>query len=125
MEDLKVSPPRSWGRATVQTACPLDCPDSCSLSVTVERGKVVDIDAGPGAPSTAGYICGKVRRFDRRVYSTERVLHPAVRKGPKGRANFERITWDEALDLDAEKMTAARDRFGAESVLPYYYGGSN
>ena len=52
-------------------------------------------------------------------------MHPAVRKGPKGRSEFERITWDEALDLIAARMTDARDRFGAESVLPYYYGGSN
>ena len=125
MDGLKISPPRSWGRATVETACPLDCPDSCSLNVTVERGKVVEIDASPSAPSTAGYICGKVRRFDRRLYSAERILHPAVRRGPKGRSNFEPVTWDAALDLIAERMTDARERLGAESVLPYYYGGSN
>ncbi|MEO7191972.1 MAG: molybdopterin-dependent oxidoreductase [Vicinamibacterales bacterium] len=125
MEDLKISPPRTWGRATVQTACPLDCPDSCSLNVTVERGRVVEIGPGAGAPSTDGYICGKVRRFDKRLYSDERVLHPAVRKGPKGRSNFEPVTWDEALDLIATKMREARDRLGAESVLPFHYGGSN
>jgi anaerobic selenocysteine-containing dehydrogenase len=125
MSDVKVSPPRSWGRSTVSTACPLDCPDCCSLSVTVERGKLTRIDGSTAAPSTAGYICGKVRRFDRRVYHPERLLYPAVRTGPKGRALFERITWDEAMDLVASKMREARDRFGAESVLPYHYGGSN
>src|SRR4029434_3417302 len=46
-------------------------------------------------------------------------------KGPKGFGIFERVTWDEALDLVAQKMTAARDRFGPQSVLPYHYGGSN
>ena len=35
---------RSWGHSTVHTACPLDCPDCCSLAVTVERGKVIKID---------------------------------------------------------------------------------
>jgi anaerobic selenocysteine-containing dehydrogenase len=54
---------RSWGHSTVQTACPLDCPDSCSLAVTVERGKVIKIDGSREAPSTDGYICGKVRGF--------------------------------------------------------------
>jgi len=125
MSDAKVSPPRSWGRSIVATACPLDCPDCCSLSVTVERGRLTHIDGSSTAPSTEGYICGKVRRFDRRVYHAERLLHPAVRKGPKGSGAFERITWDEALDLVASKMREARDRFGAESVLPYHYGGSN
>jgi anaerobic selenocysteine-containing dehydrogenase len=125
MPDPKISPPRSWGRSIVPTACPLDCPDSCSLSVTVERGKVVKIDGSTAAPSTDGYICGKVRHFDRRVYHDARILHPAVRSGPKGSGIFSPITWDEALDLIAAKMQDARDRFGAESVLPYHYGGSN
>lgn len=116
---------RTWARSTVQTACPLDCPDACSLDVTVERGRVVDIDGNRQARSTDGYICGKVRRFDRRVYSTDRILYPAVRKGEKGRGEFERITWDEAIELIASKMEEARARFGAESVLPFYYGGSN
>jgi anaerobic selenocysteine-containing dehydrogenase len=120
-----IAPPRTWGRSTVHTACPLDCPDSCSLDVTVERGRLQRIDGSRRAASTDGYICGKVRRFDRRVYGEGRLLHPAVRVGPKGRAEFARVTWDEALDLVASRMRDARDRLGAESVLPYHYGGSN
>jgi len=56
MADTPVSPPRSWGRTTVQTACPLDCPDACSLDVTIERGRLVRIDGNDRAPSTGGYI---------------------------------------------------------------------
>jgi anaerobic selenocysteine-containing dehydrogenase len=103
----------------------LDCADSCSLSVTVERGEIVKIEGNTVAPSTHGYVCPKVKRFDRRVYSAERLLHPLVRKGAKGRADFERVTWDEALDLVADKLASARETFGAESVLPFYRGGSN
>lgn len=125
MPDPKIAPARSWGHSTVQTACPLDCPDSCSLSVTVERGRVTKIDGSTVAPSTDGYICGKVRRFDRRVYGEERVLFPAVRSGPKGSGVFTRVTWNEALDQVADRMSEARNRFGATSVLPYHYGGSN
>jgi anaerobic selenocysteine-containing dehydrogenase len=125
MPEQAIAPPRTWGRTKVQTACPLDCPDSCSLDVTIERGKLVKIDGSRAATSTEGYICGKVRRFDRRVYGEKRLLHPAVRKGPKGSGEFGRVTWDEALGLIAERMAHARDTFGAESVLPYNYGGSN
>src|SRR5262245_47562213 len=121
----EISPPTSWGRSTVHTACPLDCPDCCSLAVTVERGRIVKIDGSDHAPSTENYICGKVRRFDRRVYSEERLLYPAVRSGPKGSGQFERISWDEAIDLAATRMQSAKDTLGAESVLPFYYGGSN
>ncbi|MEZ5315878.1 MAG: molybdopterin-dependent oxidoreductase [Vicinamibacterales bacterium] len=125
MADPKIAPPKSWGRTTVETACPLDCPDSCSLTVSIERGRVTRIDGDTRAASTDGYICGKVRRFDRRVYHPERILHPLVRSGPKGAGLFERVTWDEALDRVAAAMTAARAEFGGESVLPYHYGGSN
>ena len=125
MADLKVSPPKSWGHTTVHTACPLDCPDCCSLAVTVERGKLLKIDGSTSARSTNGYICGKVRHFDRRVYHAERILHPAVRKGPKGAGLFERVTWDEAIDLIARRMRDAIERHGAQSILPYHYGGSN
>jgi anaerobic selenocysteine-containing dehydrogenase len=119
------APPLSWGRSTVSTACPLDCPDSCSLSVTVERGRVVKIDGNHAAPSTQGYICGKVRTFERRIYGPERLLHPMMRTGPRSQPGFERVTWDEALDLITRRIEDARERFGAESILPYYYGGSN
>lgn len=116
----------TWGNSTVRTACPLDCPDSCTLDVTVERGRVVKIDgAREGNPATAGYICAKVRRFGERLYGEDRLLYPAVRKGPKGQGVFTRVTWTEALDHIASKMREIRDRSGAEAILPFCYGGSN
>jgi anaerobic selenocysteine-containing dehydrogenase len=125
MPKPEIRPPQSWGHSTIQTACPLDCPDACSLSVTVERGKVIAIDGSHVSPSTGGYICGKVRRFDRRIYSDERLMHPAVRQGAKGKNLWKRIDWDEALDLVVSEMRQATDRYGAESIVPFYYGGSN
>ena len=109
----------------VSTVCPLDCPDSCSLDVTVRNGRVTVIDGSTLNPVTDGYICAKVRRFPERVYSADRLLYPAVRKGPKGLASFQRATWDDAIALIAERLRDARDRWGGESILPYSYGGSN
>ncbi|MGE0450411.1 MAG: molybdopterin-dependent oxidoreductase [Vicinamibacterales bacterium] len=109
----------------VDTACPLDCPDSCSLAVSVQQGKLVTIDGSHRNPVTDGYICAKVRRFGDRVYGPDRLLYPAVRKGRKGDGRFERVSWDAALALVADKMRDARSRWGAESILPYSYGGSN
>jgi anaerobic selenocysteine-containing dehydrogenase len=115
----------TWGRSTVATACPLDCPDSCSLDVTVEKGRVVEIDGSHVNPVTDGYICAKVRKFGDRVYGSDRLKYPAVRSGPKGVGGFSRVSWDEAIDLVASRMREARDRWGAESILPFSYGGSN
>ncbi len=110
----------------VETACPLDCPDGCSLNVTVQDGRITAIDGSTANPITDGYICAKVRRFTERVYGADRLLYPAVRKGPKGTgARFERVSWHDALSLVAEKMREARDTWGGESILPYSYGGSN
>ena len=117
--------PDTWGRSTIRTACPLDCPDSCTLEVTVEKGRVVKIDGGHANPTTAGFICNKVRRFADRLYGEDRLLYPAVRQGRKGEGVFARVTWDEALDHIASKMTAIRDSVGAEAILPFSYGGSN
>jgi anaerobic selenocysteine-containing dehydrogenase len=109
----------------VGTACPLDCPDSCSLSVTVAKGRIVSLDGSRLNPVTDGLICAKVRRFGERVTGPLRILEPAVRRGPKGNAAFSRVPWDEAIDLVAKRLKDARDTWGGESILPFYYGGSN
>jgi len=113
------------GVTTHPSVCPLDCPDRCSLAVTVEDGRVTEIDAGPLNPATDGYICGKVRNFARRQYGPDRLLHPMRRTGPKGSGQFERIGWDEAIATIAIQLDAARHDSGGESILPFYYGGSN
>lgn len=117
--------PQSWGHSTVRTACPLDCPDSCTLDVTVENGRIQKIDGGHANPATADFICGKVRRFARRVYGEDRLLYPAVRKGTKGAGTFARVSWDEAFDLIARRMREIKATFGGEAILPFSYGGSN
>lgn len=109
----------------VHTACPLDCPDSCSLEVTTRDGELVRVEGSRRSPFTAGFICAKVRDFDARVSGELRVMTPLVRTGPRGTNAFRRASWDEALSLVVDRMLAARDRHGAESVLPLSYGGSN
>jgi anaerobic selenocysteine-containing dehydrogenase len=122
---MRTTSPESWGHSTVRTACPLDCPDACTLDVTVEKGRVVKIDGGDTNPVTRGYICAKVRRFAERLYGEDRLLYPAIRKGQKGQGTFSRVSWDEALDHIAERMEHIRDTSGAEAILPFCYGGSN
>lgn len=109
----------------IATVCPLDCPDSCSLDVTVREGRITAVDGSRSNPVTGGFICAKVRRFPERVYGHERLLYPAVRKGPKGTGSFSRVSWDEALALVAARLLETRDRSGGEAILPYSYGGSN
>jgi anaerobic selenocysteine-containing dehydrogenase len=111
--------------SVVDTACPLDCPDACTLSVTVQHGKLVEIDGSHKNPVTGGYICAKVRKFGDRVYGPDRLLYPGVRKGRKGAGKFERVSWNEALEIVVERMQQAKQHHGGASILPYSYGGSN
>ncbi len=109
----------------MESACPLDCPDSCSLAVTVQDGRLVKVDGATRNPVTDGYICAKVRRLPERVDGDARLRYPAVRIGPKGNGAFSTTSWEEAIDLIATRMRASRDEWGGESILPFSYGGSN
>jgi anaerobic selenocysteine-containing dehydrogenase len=116
-----VAPPE----ATVDTACPLDCPDACTLSVTVRGGRITVIDGSTVNPVTGGFICSKVRQFDRRVYGEDRLHFPAVRVGAKGEGRFRRVSWNDALDTIATTFGEIRATHGGEAILPLSYGGSN
>jgi len=109
----------------VTTACPLDCPDACSLEVTVEAGRVRRLGGDGRNPETRGFICRKVQHFHERLYGPDRLCHPLFREGPKGQGGWRQVSWDEALDRIAEELEACRDRHGGPSILPFAYGGSN
>src|SRR5258708_22802479 len=121
----RTSAPETGGHSTGRPACPVGCPDACTLEATVERGRVQKIDGGDDNPVTRNFICAKVRRFDEHVYGEDRVLYPAVRQGAKGQGAYVRVTWNEALDLIARRMIEIKETAGGEAILPYYYGGSN
>lgn len=108
----------------VHTACTLDCPDACSLAVTVTDGRITDIDAGPENPFTDGWICAKVRRHHRRVYAPERVLTPLIRTGAKGAGEFRSATWDEALGVVADRVRRTLASKGPDGVVAYTYNSS-
>jgi anaerobic selenocysteine-containing dehydrogenase len=107
------------------SACPLDCPDVCSLDVTVDQGRVVRVEGSRRSPVTDGIICGKVRKISDHLYGKDRVLTPLVRRGAKGADQWRAVEWSEAIGLIAEKLRGIRERSGGQAILPYHYGGSN
>src|SRR5690606_32369043 len=107
----------------VKGACPHDCPDTCSLLVTVAGGRAVRVAGNPAHPATDGVLCAKVARYPERTYSPERLLYPMRRSGPKGSGRFQRIGWDEALAEVAARLGAIARR-NPEAILPYSYAGT-
>ena len=110
---------------TLTTACSLDCPDACSLEVTVEGGRVKKIAGDHRNPLTAGFICSKVRRMARHLEDEHRILRPAIRRGAKGEGDFEPVSWDQALDHITRRWQKILEERGGEAILPFSYGGSN
>jgi anaerobic selenocysteine-containing dehydrogenase len=119
----------------VHAVCTHDCPDSCGVLVTVDTltGRATKVQGDPSHPVTRGFLCGKVARYLDRVYSPQRLLYPmrrkaGVAKGPLPQGleaeAFERISWDEALDVIAAKLSAIAEEHGPESILPYSYAGT-
>lgn len=107
------------------SACPMDCPDTCSLEVEVTDGRVAKLRASDLNPVTNGFICSKVGHFAQRLYSDERLLYPMRRMGKKGSGKFERISWNEALREICDRFTEIKSQWGSEAILPFNYGGSN
>ena len=109
----------------VKSVCPLYCPDTCSMKVTVVEGRATDLRGDAEHPFTRGFLCQKMARYLDRVYSPDRLLTPLKRVGEKGLGQFEPISWDEALSTIAGHMDqAAKSADGPQSILPYSYYGT-
>jgi anaerobic selenocysteine-containing dehydrogenase len=107
------------------SACPHDCPSTCALEVEVLDDHTIGrIRGAEDNAYTAGVICAKVARYAERAHHPQRLLHPLRRKGPKGSADFEAVSWDDALDLVAEAFVRAEQQQGSEAIWPYYYAGT-
>jgi len=107
------------------SACPHDCPSTCALEVElIDERTIGRVRGARDNAYTDGVICAKVARYAERIHHPGRLLEPLVRKGAKGSGEFVTASWDAALDLVAEKLLAAEDRYGAQTVWPYYYAGT-
>src|SRR5690348_8286976 len=112
------------GSRVVRAACPHDCPDTCAMLVTVEQGRAVRVQGDPEHPFTQGFLCAKVNRYLERTYHADRLRHPMRRVGRKGEGKFEQVSWDDALDEIAERLSSVVAEHGAEAILPYSYAGT-
>ena len=108
----------------VRGACPHDCPDTCATVTEVRDGRAVTFYADRQHPVTDGWLCAKVRPYLERVYSSDRLLYPLRRVGPKGSGAWQRITWDEAIAEIADRWRQIIAEYGAAAILPYSYSGT-
>src|SRR2546428_13107630 len=106
-------------RTVHASVCPLDCPDTCSLSVAIEDDKIVEVRGSRANPYTAGVICAKVARDFPAIANGEgRLLTPLRPAGGKGEGRFERIPWEEGLDVVHTRFSAGFAAHGPQSTMP-------
>src|SRR5215468_3233126 len=108
----------------IQTFCAL-CVARCGAVGVVENGRFTRLEPDPSHP-TGQALCAKGRAAPELVYSRERLTYPLRRTRPKGDADpgWERISWDEALDLTAAAMRRVAERDGPQAVAFTVSSGS-
>ena len=111
-------------KAQRASVCTLDCPDTCSLTVTVDDERIVEVRGSRANPYTAGVICTKVARsYPEFVHGPGRLSTPLRRVGAKGEGRFVPISWEEALDAIHERFTAIMAAHGPQAIVPLNYAG--
>lgn len=103
----------------VKSVCPKDCPDGCGMLSHVEDGRVVRVSGDPEHPITRGFLCGRYQHYEEVIHHPERLLHPLYRADKN--AEFERLSWDEALQIIARRFHAIIKERGGAAILPYHY----
>ncbi len=104
--------------------CGKDCGgDACPLLATVVDGRVTRVSNNPAGGK---YLKGCARGFalPLEMYAPDRILTPLVRSGARGSGQFRQASWDEALDITANRLGDIRTRFGANAVLNRGSAGS-
>ncbi|MBW2609298.1 MAG: molybdopterin-dependent oxidoreductase [Deltaproteobacteria bacterium] len=100
----------------VKSVCGL-CYSRCGVLVHVSEGKVTKVEGNPESLHSKGKLCVKGTASMEYLYHPDRLKYPLKRKGERGGGQWERVSWDEALDLVVEGLNKAKNDYGAESVI--------
>lgn len=98
--------------------CPRNCYDTCSLLSYVQNERLIKVEGDPSQGYTQGRLCGKGYAFTEYVYSPQRLRYP-LRQFPRGSGNWQRLSWEEALGVIADKILELNDRYGSSLACAY------
>ena len=104
------------GITVEKTACQ-HCHMSCDVLAYMKDGRVIKVEGDPDSPHNKGMMCGKGLGVTQLTYHPDRVLYPLKRVGERGEGKWTRISWDDALDEIAFKLTQIKKTYGPESIV--------
>ncbi len=93
------------------------CVWRCGLLAKVEAGRVVKLEGNPDHPHSNGKLCPRGQSGLMNTYDPDRVLTPLIRVGKRGEGLFRKASWEEALDLVANKMVDIKQKYGPEAMI--------
>lgn len=99
------------------------CTVRCPMMAEVEDGRVVYIQGNPHAPGVKGSLCARGAAGLALTEDDERPQYPMIREGARGEGKWRRVSWDEALDHVAGKLTEIKEKYGARAILLSDRGG--
>lgn len=99
----------------IRSYCGL-CHPRCGTLLHIENGQVVKVTGDPDHPITRGGICERGRLMPDHIYHPQRLNYPLKRIGERGQGRWRRVTWDQALDEVAGKLSSLKDKYGAETL---------
>jgi len=116
--------------AKIRVGCPAhNCGGRCLLIAHIQDGRITRLDTDDRPDSLAApqlRACVRGRAYLRRQYHPDRLLYPLKRVGERGEGKFERISWDEAIDIITAQMERVRGKYGNEALfVPYGTGSYN
>jgi len=111
---------KARGEKVVPTVCGMCGPSGpgggCGIYAFVKNGKFVRVAGMDESPNNKGALCAKAHAAPQWVYSRDRLTHPLRRTGKKGKGEFEKITWDEAVNHIAGTLLKQKQDFGPQSL---------
>ena len=107
----------------IKTGCCHDCGGRCVLRAHVKDSKIIRIETDNGEEPQLR-ACVRGRAYRQRVYSPERLRYPLRRVGERGEGKFERISWDEALEIVVSKLIEIKEKYGNSAILLVPGGGN-
>jgi len=96
----------------VKTICPRNCFDTCGVVAFVKDGRMIKVEGDPDHPITRGHLCVKANTYVQRTYHKDRIKYPLLRVGKRGKAEFKRVSWDEAYDFLVDKLNYCKKKWG-------------
>lgn len=100
------------------SVCPRNCYETCGLLSHVQNGRLLKVEGDPHHGYTQGRLCAKGYAYTEYVYSPQRLRYP-LRQVPRGSGNWQRLSWEEALEVIADKILELHNRYGSSLACAY------